>query len=70
LGERLSLLERKRGQFSIVSARLGTLFGDELPGMLGQYFSKGTELCRHPDVGELLVRIEVAEQELADVRLS
>jgi multidrug resistance efflux pump len=70
LGERLSLLERKRAQFSIVSPRLGTLFGDELPRMLGQYFSKGTEICRVADVGELLVRMQVAEQELADIRLS
>jgi putative peptide zinc metalloprotease protein len=70
LGERLSLLERKRAQFSIESPRPGTLFDDELPRTLGQYFSKGAEICRVADVRELLVRMQVAEQELADIHLS
>ena len=70
LGERASLLERKRAQFAIVAPRLGTLFGDELPRMLGQYFSKGAEICRVADIRELLVRVQVPEQELGDIRLS
>src|SRR5262249_35054458 len=67
LEERLSLLERKRSQFSLVAPRNGTLFGEDLPRMLGQYFLKGAEICRIADTGELLVRVQVAEQALGDI---
>jgi multidrug efflux pump subunit AcrA (membrane-fusion protein) len=70
LSERLFLLERKRAQFAIIAPRTGTLFGDELPRMLRQYFSKGAEICRVADVRELFVRMQVPEQELADIRLN
>jgi len=68
LGERFGLLERKRAQFSIAAPRQGTLFGEELPRMLGQYFAKGAEICRVADINELQVRVRIAEQELSDIR--
>jgi multidrug resistance efflux pump len=67
--ERLSVLNLKRAQFAIPAPRAGTLFGDDLPRMLGQYFLKGQEICRIADIGEVLVRIQVGEEALSDIRL-
>ncbi len=69
LEERLAVLERKRAQFALVALTGGTLFGDDLPRMAGQYFAKGTEICRIADTHEVLVRIQVAEQALGDLAL-
>jgi putative peptide zinc metalloprotease protein len=65
----LDVLEKKRSQFAIPSPRAGTLFGDDLPRMLGQYFEKGAEICRVADITELLVRVLVGEEALSDIRL-
>ena len=69
LAGRLAVLERKRAQFAISSPRDGTLFGEDLPRMLGQYFAKGAEICRIADVREVLVRVQVGEESLSDIRL-
>jgi Cu(I)/Ag(I) efflux system membrane fusion protein len=65
----LSVLEQKRSQFVIPAPRAGTLFGEDLPGMLGKYFAKGAEICRVADIRELLVRIQVGEEALSDIRV-
>jgi putative peptide zinc metalloprotease protein len=67
LDDRLALLERKRAQFALVAPVGGTVFGEDLPRMTGQFFSKGGEICRIADTAELLVRMQVAEQSLGDI---
>ena len=67
LTERLALLERKRAQFELLVPLAGTVFGEELPRMNGQYFAKGAEICRIAATGELLVRVQVAEQAMGDI---
>jgi putative peptide zinc metalloprotease protein len=67
LGERLALLERKRSQFELLAPLTGTLYGEDLPRMAGQYFTKGAEICRIARTGELLVRVQVAEQAVGDI---
>ena len=64
----LAVLEQKRAQFTISAPRPGTLFGEDLPRMVGQYFGKGAEICRVADVRELLVRVPVGEEALSDIR--
>ncbi len=68
LESRRDLLERKQAQFELITPRSGTVFGEELPRMVGQYFEKGAEICRVADTRQLLVRIQVPERELGDVR--
>jgi len=67
LEDRLALLQRKRAQFALVTPVAGTVFGEDLPRMTGQFFPKGAEICRIADTGELLVRVQVPEQSLGDV---
>ena len=69
LESRRDLLQRKQGQFELVTPRAGTVFGEELPRMVGQYFEKGAEICRVADTHQLLVRIQVPERELGDIRV-
>jgi putative peptide zinc metalloprotease protein len=69
LESRRALLERKHAQFELITPRAGTVFGEELPRMIGQYFEKGAEICRIADTRQLLVRIQVPEREIGDVRV-
>lgn len=68
LEARRDLLNRKRSQFELTASRGGNVFGEELPRMLGQYFPKGAEICRVADTRELLLRIQVPEREIGDIR--
>lgn len=65
--DRLGLLERKRAQFALVAPVAGTVFGEDLQRMTGQFFPKGAEIFRIADTGALLVRVQVAEQSLGDI---
>ena len=67
LEDRLTLLGRKRAQFVLRAPLPGTVIGEDLPRMAGQYFPKGAEICRIAATHELLVRVQVPEQSLADV---
>jgi multidrug resistance efflux pump len=67
LTERLALLERKRAQFELLVPLAGTVFGEDLPRMTGQYFTKGGEICRIAATGELLVRVQMPEQAMGDI---
>lgn len=69
LEARRDLLTRKRSQFELATPRGGAIFGEELPRMMGQYFQKGAEICRVADTQKLLLRIQVPEREIGDVRV-
>ena len=69
LESRRDLLRRKHAQFSLVTPRAGTVFGEELPRLVGQYFQKGAEICRIADTSRLLLRMQVPEREIGDVRV-
>ena len=68
LETRRDLLTRKRGQFELTTPRAGWVFGEELPRLTGQFFQKGAEICRVADTRQLLLRIQVPEREIGDVR--
>lgn len=69
LEARRDLLTRKRAQFELVAPHGGEIFGEELPRMVGQYFQKGAEICRVTDTRRLLLRVNVPEREIGDVRM-
>ncbi len=68
LEARRDLLRRRQAQFELVAQQSGVIFGEDLPRMVGQYFQKGAEICRVADTNQLLVRIQVPEREIGDVR--
>jgi putative peptide zinc metalloprotease protein len=66
---RRDLLRDRLEQFELVAPRAGSVFGAELPRLVGQYFPKGAEICRVADTHQLLARIHVSEREIGDVRV-
>ncbi len=68
LEARRDLLLRKQSQFELIAPTAGAVFGEDLPRMVGQYFQKGAEICRVADTSQLLLRIQVPEREIGDVR--
>jgi multidrug resistance efflux pump len=68
LEARRSLLQKKRARFELVTSRAGAVFGEELPRQVGTYFQKGAEICRVADTRQLLLRVNVPEREIGDVR--
>jgi multidrug resistance efflux pump len=69
LREQLAILERKREQFSLFAPLSGTVLGEDVPRMAGQYFLKGAEICRIVDTRELLAIIQVPERHIGDIRI-
>lgn len=69
LSDRRELLRRRLAQFELVAPRSGAVFGEELPRMVGQYFPKGSEICRVADTRQLLARIRASEREIGDVHV-
>lgn len=69
LADRRELLRRKQAQFELLTPRAGTVFGEDLPRLVGQYLQKGTEICRVADTRRLLLRVNVPEREIGSVRV-
>jgi multidrug resistance efflux pump len=69
LEQRLDQLKRRQAQFELVAPCAGAVFGEELIHQIGQHFSKGAEICRIAETQQLLVRIQVPETEVGDVRV-
>jgi multidrug efflux pump subunit AcrA (membrane-fusion protein) len=69
LEKRLDLLDRRQAQLELATPRAGTVFGEELPRRVGQFFPKGAEICRVAETHQLLARIQVPEAEIGDVRI-
>ena len=68
LETRRAVLTRKRAQFDLTTPRAGWVFGEELSRLTGQFFQKGAEICRVADTRQLLLRVNVPEREIGDVR--
>ena len=68
LETRRAVLTRKRAQFDLTTPRTGWVFGEELSRLTGQFFQKGAEICRVADTRQLLLRVNVPEREIGDVR--
>ncbi|MFN0122084.1 MAG: efflux RND transporter periplasmic adaptor subunit [Blastocatellia bacterium] len=67
LEDRRDLMRRKQSQFELISARGGTVFGEDLPRLAGQFFQKGQEICRVANTQQLLLRVLTPEREIGDV---
>jgi putative peptide zinc metalloprotease protein len=68
LEERRRLLELRQASFELIAPRAGTVFGEDLPRSVGQFFQKGAEICRVADTRQLLLRIQVSERQIGDIR--
>jgi putative peptide zinc metalloprotease protein len=69
LEERRDLLRRKQAGLELLTPRAGTVFGEDAPRKVGQFFPKGAEIFRVAETGRMLVRIQVSEKEIGDARM-
>ncbi|MEW6207953.1 MAG: efflux RND transporter periplasmic adaptor subunit [Acidobacteriota bacterium] len=69
LRQRREILRREYEGMNIVAARAGVILGDELHKAAGRRYGRGEEICRIGELQTFLLRVEVSEREIADVRL-
>jgi putative peptide zinc metalloprotease protein len=69
LRQRRDLLQREYEGMSLLSPRSGVVLGDDLRKMVGRRYGKGEEICRIGELERFLLRIDVNEREIANVRL-
>ncbi|HEY7547755.1 MAG TPA: efflux RND transporter periplasmic adaptor subunit, partial [Blastocatellia bacterium] len=66
---RRDILRREYEGMNIVAARAGVILGDELHKAAGRRYGRGEEICRIGELQTFMLRVEVSEREIADVRL-
>jgi multidrug efflux pump subunit AcrA (membrane-fusion protein) len=69
LRQRREILRREYEGMKIVAARAGVILGDELHKAAGRRYGRGEEICRIGELQTFLLRVEVSEREIGDVRL-
>ncbi|HXG68200.1 MAG TPA: efflux RND transporter periplasmic adaptor subunit, partial [Blastocatellia bacterium] len=69
LRQRRDILQREYDGMHVLAARAGVVLGDDLRRNVGRRYSRGDEICRIGELEKFLLRIEVSEREIANVRL-
>jgi len=69
LRQRHDILKRESEGMSIVAPKGGVVLGEDLRKMIGRRYNRGEEICRIGEIGKFLLKIDVSEREIADVRL-
>ena len=69
LRQRHELLSRESEGMAIVASNSGVVLGDDLRKMVGRRYNRGDEICRIGEIGKFLLKIDVSEREIANVRL-
>lgn len=69
LKHRRDLLRREYEGMTVVAPRAGVVMGEDLRKMIGRRFNRGEEICRIGDLDQFVVRVDVNEREIAEVRL-
>ena len=69
LRQRRDILQREYDGMNVVAPKAGVILGDDLHKMVGRRYSRGEEICRIGELEQFLLRIDVSEREIANVRL-
>jgi multidrug efflux pump subunit AcrA (membrane-fusion protein) len=69
LRQRRDILQREYDGMNVLAPKAGVILGDDLHKMVGRRYSRGEEICRIGELEQFLLRIEVSEREIANVRL-
>jgi putative peptide zinc metalloprotease protein len=66
---RREILQREYDGMNVLAPKAGVILGDDLHKMVGRGYSRGEEICRIGELEQFLLRIDVSEREIANVRL-
>ncbi len=69
LKQRRDILQREYAGMIIQSPGAGMILGEDLRKMIGRRYSRGEEICRVGELEKFLLRIDVSERDISDVRL-
>ncbi len=69
LRQRKDILQREYDGMNVLAPKAGVILGDDLHKMVGRRYSRGEEICRIGELEQFLLKIEVSEREIANVRL-
>jgi putative peptide zinc metalloprotease protein len=69
LRQRRDILQREYDGMNVLAPKAGVILGDDLHKMVGRRYSRGEEICRIGELEQFLLKIDVNEREIADVRL-
>ncbi|MCI0489967.1 MAG: efflux RND transporter periplasmic adaptor subunit [Blastocatellia bacterium] len=67
--QRRDILQREYEGMNVMAARAGVILGEDLRRNIGRRYNRGEEICRIGELEKFLLRIEVSEREISDVRL-
>jgi putative peptide zinc metalloprotease protein len=69
LRQRRDILQREYQGMNITATSAGVVLGEDLRKMIGRRYSRGEEICRIGELEKFLLKIDVSEREIAQVRL-
>lgn len=69
LRQRRDILQREYDGMVIQAPGSGVILGDDLRKMIGKRYTRGEEICRIGELEKFLLRIDVSEREIANVKL-
>lgn len=69
LRQRRDILQREYDGMVIAAPGSGVILGDDLRKMIGKRYTRGEEICRIGELEKFLLRIDVSEREIANVKL-
>ncbi|MEW6129817.1 MAG: efflux RND transporter periplasmic adaptor subunit [Acidobacteriota bacterium] len=66
---RQEILQREYDGMNVTAPRAGVVLGEDLQKTTGRHYNKGDEICRIGELEKFLLKIEVSEREISNVRL-
>lgn len=69
LKQRQAILQREYDGMIITAPRSGVILGEDLRKQIGSHYNMGQEICRIGELENFLLKIDVSEREISNVRL-
>ncbi len=69
LRQRQEILQREFDGMILSAPRTGVVLGDDLQKSIGRHYNRGEEICRIGELQKFILKIEVNEREISNVRV-
>lgn len=69
LKQRQAILQREYDGMIITAPRSGVILGEDLRKQIGSHYNMGQEICRIGELENFLLKIDVSEREISNVKL-
>lgn len=69
LRQRQDILQREYDSMILTAPRTGVVLGDDLQKSIGRHYNRGEEICRIGELEKFILKIDVSEREISNVRV-